>query len=86
MDLGATDKVRPLVLAARAMVRDRVMPVDEEYEAEIAREGDQFKPAARMIEITERLKSKTRAKGLRNFWLAGSGKGWGVTTVGDGVS
>ena len=39
MDLGATDKVRPLVSAVRAMVRDEIMPIEGEYEAEIGREG-----------------------------------------------
>ena len=51
MDLGATDKVRPLISAVRAMVRDHVMPIEEEYEAEIGREGDRFKWTARMTEI-----------------------------------
>jgi acyl-CoA dehydrogenase len=81
MDLGVTDKVRPLVSAVRAMVRDEVMPVEEEYEAEIGKDGDRFKPTARMTEILEGLKSKARAKGLWNFWLTGSEKGFGLSTV-----
>ena len=36
---------------------------------------------ARMIEIRESLKAKARAKGLWNFWLTGSDKGYGLTTV-----
>jgi acyl-CoA dehydrogenase len=39
MDLGITDKVRPLISAVRAMVRDEIMPVEAEYEAEIGRDG-----------------------------------------------
>ena len=39
MDLGVTDKVRPLIAAVRAMVRDDIMPLEEEYEAEVGREG-----------------------------------------------
>ena len=81
MDLGVTDKVRPLVSAVRAMVRDEIMPLEEEYEAEIGRDGDRFKPTARMIAILEGLKEKARAKGLWNFWLTGSDKGYGLTTV-----
>jgi acyl-CoA dehydrogenase len=81
MDLGVTDKVRPLVSAVRAMVRDEIMPMEEEYEAEIGREGDRFKPTARMTAILEGLKEKARAKGLWNFWLTGSDKGYGLTTV-----
>ena len=81
MDLGVTDKVRPLIAAVRAMVRDEIMPLEEEYEAEVGREGDRFKPTKRMIEIRESLKAKARAKGLWNFWLTGSDKGYGLTTV-----
>src|ERR1700688_2383689 len=81
MDLGATDKVRPLVSAVRATVRDQIMPIEEEYHAEIGREGDRFKPTARMTEIMETLKQKARSQGLWNFWLTGSDKGYGLTTV-----
>ena len=81
MDLGATDKVRPLIAAVRAMVRDEIMPLEEEYQAEVGREGDRFKPTKRLIEIRESLKAKARAKGLWNFWLTGSDKGFGLTTV-----
>ena len=80
MDLGVTDKVRPLIAAVRAMVRDEIMPLEADYEAEVGREGDRFKPTKRMIEIRESLKAKARAKGLWNFWLTGSDKGYGLTT------
>ena len=81
MDLGITEKVRPLIAAVRAMVRDEIMPAEEEYDAEIGREGDRFKPTKRMVEIRKSLKAKARAKGLWNFWLTGSDKGYGLTTV-----
>ena len=81
MDLGVTDKVRPLIAAVRAMVRDEIMPLEEEYEAEVGRDGDRFKPTARMVAIRESLKEKARAKGLWNFWLTASDKGFGLTTV-----
>ena len=81
MDLGVTDKVRPLIGAVRAMVRDEIMPLEDEYEAEIGRGGDRFKPTARMVEIFADLKHKARAQGLWNFWLTGSDKGSGLTTV-----
>ena len=81
MDLGITDKVRPLIAAVRAMVRDEIMPLEEEYEAEVGREGDRFRPTARMTEIFADLKARARSRGLWNFWLTGSDKGSGVTTV-----
>jgi len=81
MDLGITDKVRPLIAAVRAMVRDEIVPLEEEYDAEVGRDGDRFKPTARMVEIRESLKAKARAQGLWNFWLTDSDKGFGLTTV-----
>jgi len=42
MDLGVTEKVRPLVAAVRAMVRDEIIPVEHDYEAEIGKGGDRF--------------------------------------------
>jgi len=81
MNLGMTERVRPLVAAVRAMVRDDIMPIEEEYEAEVGRSGDRFKPTARMTEILEGLKAKARAKGLWNFWLTDSERGYGLSTV-----
>jgi len=81
MDLGVTDKVRPLIAAVRAIVRNDVIPIEEEYEAEIGKSGDRFKPTARMTEIMEGLKAKARSQGLWNFWLTGSDKGFGLSTV-----
>jgi acyl-CoA dehydrogenase len=81
MELGMTEKVRPLVAAVRAMVRDEIMPLENEYEAEIGRDGDRFKPTSRMVEILETLKATARARGLWNFWLTASDKGYGLTTV-----
>jgi acyl-CoA dehydrogenase len=81
MDLGVTDRVRPLIAAVRAMVRDEVMPLEQEYEAEVGRDGDRFKPTARMVEIFADLKARARSRGLWNFWLTGSDKGSGLTTV-----
>ncbi len=81
MDLGVTDKVRPLIAAVRAMVRDEVIPVEHEYEAEVGKGGDRFAYTPRMTEIMEGLKAKARAKGLWNFWLTGSDRGYGLSTV-----
>jgi acyl-CoA dehydrogenase len=81
MDLGISDKVRPLIAAVRAMVRDEIMPLEHDYEAEIGKGGDRFAYTPRMTEIMEGLKAKARAKGLWNFWLTGSDKGFGLSTV-----
>ncbi len=81
MDLGVTDKVRPLIAAVRAMVRDEIIPVEHEYESEVGKAGDRFVYTKRMTEIMEGLKARAREKGLWNFWLTGSDKGYGLKTV-----
>jgi acyl-CoA dehydrogenase len=81
MDLGVTGKVRPLIAAVRAMVRDEIIPREHEYEAEIGKGADRFAYTPRMTEIMETLKAKARDKGLWNFWLTGSDKGYGLSTV-----
>src|SRR5215813_15139673 len=81
MDLGITPKVKPLVEKVRAMVRDEIMPLEEEYEAEIGKEGSRFTYTKRQTEILEGLKARARERGLWNFWLTGSERGYGLTTV-----
>ena len=81
MDLGVTEKVRPLIAAVRAMVRDEIMPLEAEYEAEVGKDGDRFKPTQAHDRDLEGLKAKARESGLWNFWLTGSDKGYGLTTV-----
>jgi acyl-CoA dehydrogenase len=83
MDLGMTDRVRPLVEAVRRMVRDEIAPLDAEYHAEVGRHpsGDRFAMTERQIEILKSLKEKAKAQGLWNFWLTGSDKGYGLSTV-----
>jgi acyl-CoA dehydrogenase len=81
VDLGVTEKVRPLIAAVRAMVRDEIIPLEEEYDADVGRDGDRFKPTARMVKIFADLKARARAQGLWNFWLTDSDKGFGLTAV-----
>ncbi len=81
MDLGITDKVRPLVAAVRDMVENEIMPLDEEFFAEVGKTGDRFEYTPRMTEILEGLKAEARARGLWNFWLTESDKGYGLSTV-----
>ena len=83
MDLGMSARVRPLVEAVRRMVRDEIAPLDAEYHAEVGRHpsGDRFAMTARQVEILDGLKAQAQAAGLWNFWLTGSDKGYGLTTV-----
>ena len=83
MDLGMTERVRPLVEAVRRMVADDIAPLDAEFHTEVGRHpsGDRFKHTARQTEILDNLKSKARERGLWNLWLTDSEKGLGLTTV-----
>ncbi|QHQ34860.1 acyl-CoA dehydrogenase family protein [Algicella marina] len=81
MDLGMTDKVRPLLEAVRNMVEHEIKPLDEEFHAEVGKAGDRFVYTERMTEILEGLKARAKERGLWNFWLTDSTKGYGLTTV-----
>jgi acyl-CoA dehydrogenase len=81
MDLGMTPKVKPLVEKVRAMVREEIMPLEHEYEAEIGKSGSRWTYTKRQEEIREGLKAKARERGLWNFWLTKSDKGYGLSTV-----
>jgi acyl-CoA dehydrogenase len=81
MDLGMTERVKPLVDKVRTMVRDEIMPLDHEYEAEIGKTGDRFEHTPRQLDILEGLKAKARERNLWNFFLTHSDRGYGLTTV-----
>jgi acyl-CoA dehydrogenase len=81
MDLGVSERVKPLIEQVRAMVRDVVMPLEAEYHAEIGKSGDRFAFTDRQTEILESLKAEARKRGLWNFWLTGSDRGYGLSTV-----
>jgi len=80
MDLGVTDRLEPILADVRSFIRDRVVPVDEEFLAEVAN-GDRWTLNDRQVQILEGLKAEARHKGLWNFWLTDSQRGPGLTTV-----
>ena len=81
MDLGISDKVRPLIKQVRDMVTNQIAPLDEEFHNEVGKTGNRFEYTARMTEILEGLKDDAKAQGLWNFWLTDSERGFGLTTV-----
>ncbi|WP_224815371.1 acyl-CoA dehydrogenase family protein [Hasllibacter sp. MH4015] len=83
MDLGVSDRVKPLVEAVRRMVRDEIAPLDAEYHAEVGKHpsGDRFAMTDRQMEILKSLKEKAKSAGLWNFWLTDSDGGYGLSTV-----
>lgn len=80
MNLGMSERVQPLVEAVRAFVSEHVVPVDHEFLDEVSK-GDRWKLTARQHEILSSLKEAARARGLWNFWLTDSDRGYGLNTV-----
>ncbi len=80
MDLGVSDRVRPILKAVRSFIDERVLPVDEEFLAEVGN-GDRWALSDRQNAILSNLKSAAREQGLWNFWLTDSASGPGLTTV-----
>ena len=83
MDLGITKKVAPLIDAVRDMVNNEIEPLDAEFHSEVGKHpsGDRFQHTDRQLKILDELKIKARERGLWNFWLTDSEKGYGLTTV-----
>ncbi len=81
MDLGMTERLRPLHDKVARMVRDEILPLDDDYLAEVGRDGNRWHHTARQTEILEGLKAKARDRGLWNFWLTDSERGFGLSTV-----
>lgn len=80
MDLGVTDRLQPILDDVRSFIKEKVLPVDEEFLSEVAK-GDRWDQTARQTEILEGLKAEARQQGLWNFWLTDSDRGPGLTTV-----
>ncbi len=81
MDLGITERLRPILDEVKRFIDQEVLPLEHEYEQEIDRE-DRWAFTARQTEILEGLKAKARERGLWNFFLTGhDGEGHGLSTV-----
>ena len=74
MDLGMSEHVKPLHEKVAKMVREDILPLDEEYLAEV-NIGDRWQHTSRQEEILEGLKAKAKERKLWNFWLTDSDRG-----------
>ena len=81
MDLGMTERLKPIHERVSRMVREEILPLDEEFLAEVGASDDRWTYTPRQTEILEGLKAKARERGLWNFWLTGSERGYGLSTV-----
>ncbi|MDU8927532.1 acyl-CoA dehydrogenase family protein [Alisedimentitalea sp. MJ-SS2] len=80
MNLGIREEHEALLDQVREMIRDEIMPMEEEYHKEV-HTGSPWVFTERQTEILEGLKAKAKAKGLWNFWLTDSERGFGLSTV-----
>lgn len=80
MDLGPSDKVKPLVAKVAAMVREEIAPASEAFLKCVGETGNRWEYSPRMTEILEELKAKAKAAGLWNLWWPGEG-GAGLSIV-----
>ena len=80
MALGMSDKLRPIHEQVARMIAEDILPLDEEYLAEVEK-GDRWEHTPRQVEILEGLKAKAKERGLWNFWLTDSERGYGLSTV-----
>jgi acyl-CoA dehydrogenase len=80
MDLGITERLRPILDEVTRFIEQEILPLEHEYLAEIDKE-DRWAFTARQTEIMETLKAKARERGLWNFFLTGHEGGYGLNTV-----
>ena len=80
MDLGISDRLNPILSSLKEFIRDRVVPLDEEFLREVEN-GDRWTLSARQSEILRTLKDDAKSKGLWNLWLTGEHGGSNLTTV-----
>ncbi|WP_282157543.1 acyl-CoA dehydrogenase family protein [Shimia thalassica] len=80
MNFGMRPEMVELLEKVKDLIRNEVMPLEDEYHKEVGT-GDRWTYTARQAEILEGLKAKAKERGLWNFWLTDSDKGFGLTTV-----
>jgi acyl-CoA dehydrogenase len=81
MNLGMPERLKPIHERVARMVREEIIPLDDEFLAEVGKSGNRWSYSERQTEILEGLKAKARERGLWNFWLTDSELGYGLSTV-----
>ncbi|WP_435141984.1 acyl-CoA dehydrogenase family protein [Pseudopelagicola sp. nBUS_19] len=80
MELGLRSEIQELLGRVKDMIQDEILPLEDDYQAEVG-QGNRWAYTDRQAEILEGLKAKAKSRGLWNFWLTDSGRGFGLTTV-----
>ena len=80
MDLGISDKVKPILEQVSHFIDAEILPLEEEYHQQVST-GDRWTYTERQTEILEGLKAKAKAQNLWNFFLTHYEGGHGLNTV-----
>jgi acyl-CoA dehydrogenase len=80
MNLGISERVRPLVEAVREYIHEQVEPVEPEFFGDIVKHG-RWVLTPLQLDILKQLKQGARDRGLWNFFLTDSDSGYGLNTV-----
>ncbi len=81
MNLGLSETAEELRIRVRDIIQNTIIPLENEFEAEVGANGDRFAHTERQIEILETLKAQAREQGLWNLWRSKALGGQGLTTV-----
>ena len=80
MDLGISDKLKPILEEVKNFIDIEITPLEMEYHQEVAK-GDRWTFTDRQTEILEALKAKAKSRNLWNFFLTHWEGGYGLNTV-----
>jgi|TARA_B110001452_G_scaffold134529_1_gene111893 acyl-CoA dehydrogenase len=80
MDLGISDKLKPILEEVKNFIDVEITPLEMEYHQEVAK-GDRWTYTDRQTEILESLKAKAKSRNLWNFFLTHWEGGYGLSTV-----
>jgi acyl-CoA dehydrogenase len=80
MDLGVSEKLKPILQEVEHFIDNEILPMESEYHEEIEKD-DRWQFTSRQTEILEELKSKAKARNLWNFFLTHYEGGYGLSTV-----
>ena len=80
MNLGMSERVAELREKIVEMIDSEIRPLNDEFFAEV-NVGDRWTYTPRQTEILESLKATAKERGLWNFWLTDSERGYGLSTV-----
>ena len=80
MDLGISDKVKPILAEVKQFIDEEILPLEAEFFTEVNK-GDRWTHTERQLEILEGLKARARDKNLWNFFLTHWEGGYGLNTV-----